>query len=52
MSGGSNHWNWEARALSPAGVICERASTNENHADDFWFCRIPMMSRLRNIDAI
>jgi hypothetical protein len=38
--------------LGPAGVVCERASTDENHADEFWFRRIPMMSRLRNIDAI
>jgi hypothetical protein len=35
-----------------ASVICERASTDENHADEFWFCRIPMMSSLRNIYAI
>jgi hypothetical protein len=44
--------NWEAHALALAGVICERASIDENHADEFWLCRIPMMSRLRNINAI
>jgi hypothetical protein len=44
--GGSNHMNWEARALGPAGVVCERASTDGNHADEFWFCRIPMRPML------
>jgi hypothetical protein len=48
MSGGSNHLNWEAHALVLAGIV----STGENHADEFWFCRILMMSRLRNINAI
>ncbi len=43
---------WEAHALVPAGVICKQASTDENNADEFSFCRILMMSRLRNIDAI
>ncbi len=34
--------NWEAHALVPAGVGSERASTDENNADEFWFCRIPI----------
>jgi hypothetical protein len=50
---GSNHLNWEACALGPAGVVCKRASTDEDNVDEFWFCRIPMMSRSqKQADAI
>jgi hypothetical protein len=57
MSGGSNNLSWEARGalvkagVVPAGVKCTRR-TDENHADEFWFCRVPMTSRLRNIDGM
>jgi hypothetical protein len=49
---GPNLLNWEARALVPVGIVCELASTDENHVEEFWFCRIPMMSHLHNIHAI
>jgi hypothetical protein len=32
---GLKPFEWEAHALGPAGVVCERASTDENHADEF-----------------
>jgi hypothetical protein len=38
MSGGSNHLKWETRALDPAGAVCKRASIDEYHAKEFWFC--------------
>jgi hypothetical protein len=52
MSGGSNDFSWEACALVAAGVVPtgverKRACIDENHLDEFWFCRIPMMSSLQ-----
>jgi hypothetical protein len=57
MSGGSNDLSSVACALVPAGMVPagvkgKCAHIDENHADEFWFCKIPMMSRLRNINGI